>query len=1307
MEVKQAGKLNNSVMAASRAAGKNAMPVLMRSNQKCVPTPTALPAFLQAKLQVNKPGDSYEQEANATADRVMRMPANVPAVISRLAASGSGVPIGRKCAHCMQEEPIQKKSSDRTINERAMDNGDKRLNAVEADLQSTKGSGQALPGTLNTQMSKAIGADFSNVRVHTDGKAVSMNRALNAFAFTHGRDIYFNAGMYNPDTTSGQHLLAHELTHVVQQGYAPALKGSTFAVEKSTGIQRLSMGDLEALNPLDVSIDDLIKKYMPELLGIKNAGGIVPWIETKVTSAVEAMLNAAVAPVKGAVDFVGSLSPALAKMINWIKTAGGKISKNDCSSFTELGDMVGQLVDELAAPAIEKIKDLSQKVSHWFSGVWEKFGLPVWDFIKRYVGGQYELIKSLGIKIWDKTEPIRAWASSVWIKFKNWLGIGDGPEGQNGIIQWVEAKLIALWDKIKAKVEPFKKQLLIAGGVLVMLSPAGPLIAAGAIVTGIITAANWIRKNIHSPADIARLRVKFEKEILPGIVQGLTSATASLKGVFGALAGKLASVVGVLGKLTALVADGILAFIQSALTWITAKFTEIADWATTHLSNLATWLQQVFDNVRVFATLIINFLAKVSAVANNIMSLPTLIIGGLWKKVPKCIRDGIQDFLINTILKNVPYFEDVKTYVKYWQKIKAGTMDVIRNVFVTGDLKAGILKAFKLLLDVLGIPVQLVVGIYNKALAAFDQIVNKPKVIFASIVTAIKDGFKQFQSNFFKNSIDALGNWVFSQVKGVKMPKDFTVQSVFGLVVDILGFTEDNVFKRIELKTSKPFAEKLRKVYQGLKTAAKWIIQVIKDPKAAYEQAKGKLGELKNKLFKSIGNWISKNVIAKFITKITAMLVSTPFGEAVEAIIDAYKMIKTAIEYAERILRVVDSALDSILDLAAGVTSKAAGTVEKGLTMGLEIAVAFIAKELGIGDLPQKVKAIVEEDIRPAVDTAIDSVIDTIVAVLKGIKEFTGDVKEAMSSAFNWASTKTPFADEAGESHTAYIENKQGGPVVMVASTPISVKELIKEYRAGNQDDSKKLAIADRVEQVSTHVEGLAFQISKLDASLATVTPENKAKIQNEISTALKHLLIMQTALTMLLSKMLRGQDYTQFKNRYAIEGLVGLHRFSPKSDNAKFEADHQPSKKFLSLAAGSPGAPELLKWAEKTDSALGFTIVLGDYRHQAGRTHSSKAKPLADQFSSALAKQFDKQPDPRKRKVILESALKTAAILDAEAMEAVVSESDLKKNQWRDIAALPLSFKEKQVLRGQIQVQVQNGERLIKATNISINTNE
>jgi hypothetical protein len=66
-------------------------------------------------------------------------------------------------------------------------------------------------------MESRFGADFSNVRVHTDSDTAQMAKDLNAAAFTHGRDIYFAEGKYNPSMNSGQKLLAHELTHVLQQ----------------------------------------------------------------------------------------------------------------------------------------------------------------------------------------------------------------------------------------------------------------------------------------------------------------------------------------------------------------------------------------------------------------------------------------------------------------------------------------------------------------------------------------------------------------------------------------------------------------------------------------------------------------------------------------------------------------------------------------------------------------------------------------------------------------------------------------------------------------------------------------------------------------------------------------------------------------------------------------------------------------------------------------------------------------------------------------------------------------------------------
>lgn len=80
-----------------------------------------------------------------------------------------------------------------------------------------RGGGQALDGAVQAQMGEAMGADFSGVRVHTGAESHHLNEQLGAKAFTTGQDLFFREGAYSPTSSSGQELLAHELTHVVQQ----------------------------------------------------------------------------------------------------------------------------------------------------------------------------------------------------------------------------------------------------------------------------------------------------------------------------------------------------------------------------------------------------------------------------------------------------------------------------------------------------------------------------------------------------------------------------------------------------------------------------------------------------------------------------------------------------------------------------------------------------------------------------------------------------------------------------------------------------------------------------------------------------------------------------------------------------------------------------------------------------------------------------------------------------------------------------------------------------------------------------------
>jgi len=96
--------------------------------------------------------------------------------------------------------------------------------SIGSSLQKARGGGVPLEGKVQSEMESKIGADFSNVRVHTGSNSVQMNKSLKSKAFTNRSDIHFNSGQFNPGSASGKHLLAHELTHVVQQKTVPDLQ---------------------------------------------------------------------------------------------------------------------------------------------------------------------------------------------------------------------------------------------------------------------------------------------------------------------------------------------------------------------------------------------------------------------------------------------------------------------------------------------------------------------------------------------------------------------------------------------------------------------------------------------------------------------------------------------------------------------------------------------------------------------------------------------------------------------------------------------------------------------------------------------------------------------------------------------------------------------------------------------------------------------------------------------------------------------------------------------------------------------------
>jgi len=203
--------------------------------------------FFQAKLAIGQPGDQYEQEADAMADKVVQEKSQEENIQTRTDGN-----IQAKSKAEGITPLVQSKASDGDVQAKADEEGQLAMEAEEGDMEDPvqmkqESSSDTPPGfeqqlnqnsgggTMDQEtlsgMEQSFGADFNDVRVHTDSQAAQMSQGIGAHAFTHGKDIYFNENQYKPKETSGQHLLAHELTHTIQQGSSPALQNSTIQKE--------------------------------------------------------------------------------------------------------------------------------------------------------------------------------------------------------------------------------------------------------------------------------------------------------------------------------------------------------------------------------------------------------------------------------------------------------------------------------------------------------------------------------------------------------------------------------------------------------------------------------------------------------------------------------------------------------------------------------------------------------------------------------------------------------------------------------------------------------------------------------------------------------------------------------------------------------------------------------------------------------------------------------------------------------------------------------------------------------------------
>lgn len=944
--------------------------------------------------------------------------------------------------------------------------------------------GSALAPQLLDRLETGFGADLSAVRVHEGADAARLAQSHGARAFTIGNHVVLGPGESSRDVG----LMAHEVAHVLQQrGAAPAVQrceggccdcgggkgalegeaaaaassisgGGTYAVsgQLATSTPQYEGEDEGILNGL---IWKTANAVAPQLVPIMKQGpaGVLDWIKDKVSGALQAVVDTAMAPVKTVTDSAKFLHSHIAPLLSSMQEAAARIAQNDCKPITDAAAKIEDMATKLITPVIEKIQGVVAKVGDFLSGVWDRFGTPVWDFLKKYAGEKWNQVQQLITWVWDLAKPVRDLSAKAWTWVKNRIGIGEGPEGQDGILQWVQAKAKAAWDWVQAKIEPYKKKIQVVlatiAAVAVLVSPAGPFVLAGIAIYGAIQGVKWIRANLAGGNALVRARAHAQTVLIPQMIAAINRMTAAVMKMSGTVTGKLGEFASGLGAMVGAAASSALNFLVSAAQWVADKATELAAWASDKLTSLADWIQRAMNRLIAFLQPLLDFLAKVGSLIIDVTQLPLLLAGALWKKIPACIRDPFVDWIVPLILRQIEIFKELAKNDEAWAKTKATVMRIVRAVFVTRDLKGAIRATFDLVLQVFNLPMELLVQVKNKALAAWDVVSKKPIAFIKNAVKALGMGMQLYGAKLKDNLLAGLEGWLFGELadKGIAKPKSWTDPwDLVKLALDVLGLSMPHFFELLEKRFEKDTVDKLRTAWRYLTSAWDWIMDMkAKKPGEVAKEIVQAGKEFGKSVLEGIVAWIMEQVAIELTVMATAAAASAGLSEVVDAVRRIYRAIKTAVRWARTIVDMVNKTLDGVLDIASGALAGPAEIFNQAMKKATPAVIGFLGDQVGLSGVAETIKGLIDK-LRQKVDNAILAVIDAVkglfASIIAGAKSLAGKLLE-------WWKTKTPIT--AGDKKLTLITDGDEEEVqVSVAASPA---KAWRDYIASLPDEAKAL----------------------------------------------------------------------------------------------------------------------------------------------------------------------------------------------------------------------------------------------------------
>jgi hypothetical protein len=720
-----------SAQGAARGAreadrgGAAGMPLFLQ------PQLSAGAGLLQPKLSVSRPDDPYEREAEQVAAQVVASGRSAAAPLISAAPIQAGRMVQR-CAACAAGKPCARCQAEQLLQRQASDPDQLAEPALPAAALQSLGAGQPLDPTARAMMEARFGQSFADVQIHADSGSAAVAQQLHAHAFTVGQHIYFGSARYEPQSASGQRLLAHELTHTVQQrggsvAPMPARRSAdgaaraaaptrsqrgplAISAQPSATIQRYSLGEFASdlgdaagtvydagasaagavydtgaavvgagLELAGDALELLVEQVAPELAELIDKGPF-EYFKGYVVGMIEDWLPSFLSDISpGEIidSFISGLSEAFALVEG--------ILQGDAASCQAFADILGA-IRELASslidnPVVQALKDLFSAVSDTISTVAKLVLAPAFDLLRDILGGAWDAIKSVATTVWGWISTVRDYAGEALDWVLEQLGLSGGGGSEGGIFDWIKEQASAIWDSIKETFAPVIGPIQTVLGVMFALSPLGQVYLLIKYAPKVVEAVQWLWAHRDDPNIIRSAHEQMGNTILPTLLETFAGFRDMLQGAANWLLEMLSSLAtGVLELLGGISGVPLLSLAEDFIQTLADGVNSLLAWGQNALQSIVTTIQEVGQSIWSFVEPYKNVLTSIALAIANPPMIPVILAGWAWGLLPDCIKAPIIDFFLDILIWAIDALPELMIFGPLWPILKSGILGFFRRM---------------------------------------------------------------------------------------------------------------------------------------------------------------------------------------------------------------------------------------------------------------------------------------------------------------------------------------------------------------------------------------------------------------------------------------------------------------------------------------------------------------------------------------------------------------------------------------------------------------------------------------------------